>query len=89
MRRLLSVVALGGALCLGSAGYSLAQDSPATPVQGGGSLCATPQSTPDAPGTPEIITTGSPEAIATSVAANVDTAIQSTVCGTPGSTPTT
>ncbi|HEV2529262.1 MAG TPA: hypothetical protein VGT61_12525 [Thermomicrobiales bacterium] len=87
MKRMLSVIGLGAALCVGSVGYTIAQDAPATPEGNISELCATPLATPEQPGTPEINTTGSPEAIATSVAENVDTGIQSTACGTPEATP--
>jgi hypothetical protein len=93
LRRLVPTVGLAAALMLGVVGYTVAQDSPATPV-GGSDLCASPEATPssDSPatpdfGTPGVDTSGSPEAVATSVIDNIQSGLDTTACGTPDATP--
>lgn len=83
MRRLVMMVVLCAGLGLGVAGYSVAQDAPATPGATP-ELCASPGATPatGSAATP-VQTSGSPEAVATSVVANIQGGLDQVACGTP------
>lgn len=83
MRRLVMMLVLCAGLGIGIAGYTVAQDAPATP----GStpvLCASPEATPatGSAATP-VQTSGSPEAVATSVVTNIQGGLDLVACGTP------
>ncbi len=90
MRRLVMMIVLCVGLVTGVAGYTVAQDAPGTPAATP-ELCASPGASPVAGGeaTPTVITTGSPEAIATSVVENIAGGLDQVACGTPAATPAT
>lgn len=85
MRRFVVTVALCATLGIGAVSYTVAQDSPATPGAAP-ELCGSPGASPAVinEATP-VLTTGSLEAVATSVVANVQGALDQVVCGTPAS----
>lgn len=88
MRRLFATVAICGTLAIAGAGFVAGQDAPATPGATP-ELCASPEISPVASGeaTPNVITSGSPEAVATSVVENIETGLDVTACATPAATP--
>ncbi len=90
MRRLVTLFALCLTLGVGAVTYAVAQDTPATPAADA-VLCGSPAASPVAEGeaTPAIQTSGSPEAIATSVSENVVGGLEAVACGTPAATPGT
>ena len=96
MGRIVVLIALFAAIGVGAAGFAIAQDAPAPPGADA-EFCASPEASPDAspgaspaasPGaSPEIITDGSPAAVATSVTEGIEGGLDSVVCGTPAASP--
>lgn len=80
MRRLVMLVMLCAGLGISVVGYTVAQDAPGTPA----ALCASPGASPAAgsEATP-VQTSGSPEAVATSVVENIEGGLDQVSCGTP------
>lgn len=88
MRRLVMLFGLCLTLGISAVTYAVAQDTSATPTADA-VLCGSPGASPVAEGeaTPAIQTSGSPEAIATSVVENVVGSLDEVACGTPAATP--
>lgn len=88
MRRAVLLVMICAVLGIGAAGYATAQDTPGTPTIDA-QLCASPGASPAAAGeaSPTVITTGSPEAVASSVLTNIEGGLDQVSCGTPAATP--
>lgn len=85
MRRLVMMFVLCVGLGIGVAGYTAAQDA-ATPGATS-DLCASPGASPVAGDATPILTTGSPDAVATSVVENIEGGLDQVSCGTPAATP--
>ena len=102
MSRTIGIVALLAVLGLAARQYSVAQDKTGTP-DAAAEFCATPEAGAEAspvaspgasPGaspvaSPDIVTSGSPDVIATEVVEEVSGALDVVSCPTPGGTPGT
>lgn len=85
MRRLFVLFAAFLVLGLGVASFSLAQDTPGTPMPGA-DVCASPQAG-DMAASPQIDTSASPEVVASEVVAGIASGLGEVVCASPFASP--